>query len=447
MEEKVKALQEVPTPKNVTELKSFLGMLSYYSKFLPNLSTELAPLYKLLQQSVPWKWNTEQQKAFDRSKQLLTSSQLLVHFNPDLEIILACDASDYGIGAVLSHRMPNGCEKPIGFVSRTLTKAEKNYSQLEKEGLACIYGVKRFHSYLFGHKFVLQTDHQPLTTLFDESKVVPAQASSRIQRWALSLASYQYTVSFWSTTKHSNADAMSRLPLPNQPASTPVPSELVLLIDSFNEAPITSDQIAVWTQKDPVLSKVMQFIMLGWPESVESELKPYWNRRLELSVHAGCILWGLKVVVPPQGRRTVLAELHGAHPGMTRMKALARQWVWWPNIDQAMEDVVKQCGECQQDRPDPPAAPLHPWQWPTHPWTRLHIDFAGPIDGKMFLIIIDSHSKWIEVFAMNSATSAATVRYLRQLIAQFGIPETIVSDNGTQFVAAEFKEFCQLNGI
>ena len=151
-------------------------MLSYYSKFLPNLSTELAPLYKLLQQSVPWKWNAEQQKAFDRSKQLLTSSQLLVHFNPDLEIILACDASDYGIGAVLS---PNGCEKPIGFVSRTLTKAEKNYPQLEKEGLACIYGVKCFHSYLFGHKFVLQTDHQPLTTLFDESKVVPAKASSR----------------------------------------------------------------------------------------------------------------------------------------------------------------------------------------------------------------------------------------------------------------------------
>ena len=86
-------------------------------------------------------------------------------------------------------------------------------------------------------------------------------------------------------------------------------------------------------------------------------------------------------------------------------------------------------------------------QWPTRPWTKVHIDFAGPMDGKMFLIVIDSHSKWIEVFAMSSATSAATVRYLRQLIAQFGIPETIVSDNGTQFVAAEFKEFYQRNGI
>ena len=108
-------------------------MLSYYSKFLPNLSTELAPLNKLLKQSTAWHWNTEQQEAFDKSKKLLSSSQLLVHFNPEPEIILACDASDYGIGAVLSHCMPDGSEMPIGFVSRTLTKAEKNYSQLEKE--------------------------------------------------------------------------------------------------------------------------------------------------------------------------------------------------------------------------------------------------------------------------------------------------------------------------
>ena len=95
------------------------------------------------------------------------------------------------------------------------------------------------------------------------------------------------------------------------------------------------------------------------------------------------------------------------------MKALAQQLVWWPNLDQTIEDVVKHCEECQQDRSNPPSAPLHPWQWPTRLWTRLHVDFARPMDGKMFLIVIDSHSKWIEVFAMKSATSAATVCYLR----------------------------------
>ena len=173
--------------------------------------------------------------------------------------------------------MPDDLEKPIGFISRTLLKPEKQYSQIEKEGLACIYSVKRFHSYLFGHKFVLQTEYQPLTTLFNESKLAPVQASSRIQQWALSLASYEYTISFRSTSKHSNADTMSRLPLPNQPSSTPVPPELVLLIENLDQAPITANQIAAWTKRDPVLSKVMQYLMIRCPSAGDGELKPYWN--------------------------------------------------------------------------------------------------------------------------------------------------------------------------
>jgi len=197
--------------------------------------------------------------------------------------------------------MPDYSEKPIGFVSRMLTKAEQNYSQVEKEGLACLYGVKCFHSYLFGHKFVLQTDHQPLTTLFSETKTIPVQASSRIQRWAVLLASYEYTIVFRSTSKHANADAMSRLPLSEKPASTPVPAEVVLLIEKLDEAPITSVQIANWTKKDPILAQVLQYILLEWPSRVDDALRPYWNRWLELSTHAGCILWGVRVIVPPPG--------------------------------------------------------------------------------------------------------------------------------------------------
>ena len=126
----MKALQEVPVPRNVTELKSFLGMLPYYYKFLPNLSSEQAPLYMLLRQSVPWQWNTEQQEAFERSKKLLTSSKLLVYFDLKLEVILACDASEYGIGAVLSHHMPDGSEKPVGFASRILKRITHNWRKM-----------------------------------------------------------------------------------------------------------------------------------------------------------------------------------------------------------------------------------------------------------------------------------------------------------------------------
>ena len=187
--DKVKAIKEAPASNNVTELKSYLGLLTYYIKFLLHLATQLAPLYQLLWKEHPWMWEQQQKKSFQTSKKLLTSSQLLIHFNPDMELILACDASAYGIGAVLAHKMPEGTEKPVGYASHTLTKAEKNYSQLEKEGLSCIFGIKQFHSYLFGHAFILVTDHKPLLALLGESKAISPQASARIHRWALFLAS------------------------------------------------------------------------------------------------------------------------------------------------------------------------------------------------------------------------------------------------------------------
>ncbi len=400
--DKLQALQEAPSPRNVSELKSYLGLLTYYAKFLPNLATVLAPLYKLLKHSERWRWSTKQERAFKESKELLLSSQLLVHFDPNLEIRLACDASAYGIGAVLSHKMPDGSEKPVGFASRTLTDTEKNYSQMEREGLACVYGVKRFNSYLLGHHFTLQTDHEPLRTLFNENKPIPPQASSRIQRWAWTLASYEYTIACRKTEQHANADAMSRLPLPYTPRETPVPAELVLMVENLQDAPITATQIALWTRRDPLMARVGRCILEGWPERTDDELRPYWTRRLELSTHEGCILWGGRVVIPPPGREHLLIELHGGHPGASRMKSLARSLLWWPEMDQEIEEMVQHCTDCQQSRPMPPSAPLHPWSWPTRPWARLHIDFAGPMEGRMFLVVVDAHSKWLEGIPMKT---------------------------------------------
>ena len=301
--EKVKAIQDAPRPRNVTELKSYLGLLTYYSRFLPNLSNTLTPLYKLLKRTVQWRWTEQQEKAFTESKKLLLSSQLLVHFDPTLEIQLACDASAYGISAVLSHKMPNGSEKPVGFVSRTLSDAEKKYSQIEKEALACVFGVKWFHAYLFGHHFTLQTDHKPLMSLFNESKEIPTQASGRIRRWALTLSAYEYTIACRTTSQHANADAMNRLPLPETPKKTTVPAEFVLMVENLDNAPITAKEIARWTQRDPLMSTVVRYILDGWPDSPTDELRPYWTKRLELTTHAGCILWSGRIVVPPPGRK------------------------------------------------------------------------------------------------------------------------------------------------
>ncbi len=432
---------------SVQELKAYLGLLTYYGKFLPKLSSVLFPLYRLLRKDVAREWSEEEEKAFSRSKKMLTSSNLLTHYNPQLPLILACDASAYGIGAVLAHRMSDGSEKPIGYVSRTLTKAEKNYSQLEKEGLSCVVGIKKFHNYVFGRHFELVTDHKPLLGLLKENVSVSAQASPRVKRWSLFLSGYEYSLVFRNTSAHANADALSRLPLPVEPATTNTLPEIVLLADHLKDSPVTEADIRVWTRTDPELSQVLQFVMQGWPSHCSENLKAFVSKQMELSSLDGCVLWGSRVVIPKKGRDAVLQELHNGHPGMSRMKSLARMYVWWPGIDADIEKSVRLCTACQETASSPPPAPLNPWKWPSRPWSRIHLDFAGPFENQMILVLIDSHSKWIEAFKTASATSKAVISKFRFLFSQFGVPETIVSDNGTCFTSEEFAIFLKSNGI
>ena len=195
--EKVEAIAEARAPENVAELRSYLGMINYYHRFLRNLSSVLAPLHQLLQHGNKWQWGPSQQEAFEKSKMMLQSSHVLVHFDPGLPMRVSCDASPYGIGAVLSHIMPDGTERPVAFASRTLSPAEKNYAQIEREGLAMVFGVTHFHKYVYGvHKFVIETDHKPLLGVLKEDKAISNMSSARIQRWALTLSNYRYTLQF-----------------------------------------------------------------------------------------------------------------------------------------------------------------------------------------------------------------------------------------------------------
>ena len=168
------------------------------------------------------------------------------------------------MGAVLFHKTEDGQDQPIAFASRSLAPAEKKYSQLDKEALAIVFGVKRFHQYLFGRRFTILSDHKPLQHIFHQDKAIPPLASARIQRWALTLGAYDYQIMYKSGSEHGNADMLSRLPLPVSPTEVPVPGETIMLMDMLNSLPVTSHQIKIWTDHDPVSSKVRDSALKGW---------------------------------------------------------------------------------------------------------------------------------------------------------------------------------------
>ena len=294
-EEKVRAIKEAPPPTNVTKLRSFLGLVNYYGKFLPNLASVLAPLYILLQKKCSWQWGAPQETAFKEAKKLLTSNYLLVHFDPNKELLLACDASPYGLGAVLSHREVDGTEHPIAFASRSLSTAECKYAHLDKEGLAIILGVKKFHQYLIGRQFTISPDHKPLQHIFSESKPIPTLASARIQRWALTLSAYNFRIQYKPGNENSNADVLSRLPLPESPSSVPIPGETIFLMDTLQASPVDATQICNCTSKDPILAKARTLILQGLTYTPDKDLQPFQLRKEELSVHDGCGLLGSRV--------------------------------------------------------------------------------------------------------------------------------------------------------
>lgn len=178
--ERIKSIIEAPLPKNSQEVKAFLGLVNYYSKFVKNMSSKAGAMYALLKNNVKFHWGKEEEIAFNKIKESIVSSNVLVHYNTEWELVIASDASPIGVGAVLSHRLPDGSEKPIAFASRTLTLCEHKYAQIDKEALALVFAVKYFHQYVYGRQFILRTDRKPLVSIFGENKGVPSMVAHRL---------------------------------------------------------------------------------------------------------------------------------------------------------------------------------------------------------------------------------------------------------------------------
>ncbi|KAL7724906.1 hypothetical protein ACLKA6_020042 [Drosophila palustris] len=441
------AIKELKPPTNLQQLDAFMGKVNYYCNFIPNYSQLASPLNQLRRKNTPFKFGPDQQQAFTALKTHILNATELAHFNENLPLILATDASSFGIGVVLSHTQPDGKKRPIAFASKTLDVHQVRYSQIQKEALSIIFGVKKFHQYLYRRKFILITDHKPLVTIFNPSKHLPTMTSNRLQRWAITLMAYNFEIKYRSTAAHGNADALSRLPISSD-AKFDKEEACYNVVDI--SCPINIDIIKQQMESDKVLKRVYNFVSTGWPEQQhDPEILPYFNRRLALTINNNllCLHTDIsRVIMPHKLRKKILNLLHDGHWGIVRMKQLVRQHVWWPGIDEDIAQMAKGCSICKVVNPAPVKEFLS-WPKPTSAWERIHIDFAGPIIDSMWLICVDAYSQFPFITQMTSTTTANTIAALTSIFAIEGYPKTLVSDNGPQLTAKSFQEFCKQHGI
>lgn len=362
---------------------------------------------------------------------------------------MSTDASNEGIAGCLSHIMPDGSERPISFISRIFVPAENNYFVTDKEALAIYWSVRKLFQYLQNQKFTIRTDHKLLIGILGENKNIPTMASARFQRWAVFLAGFQYTLEYIKGNDNCTSDLLSRLPIKGKYVVS-VDSEPQSTYMAFIESeyfPLNHNTIKLQSNRDKVISKVYYYVTHGWPKSISDDLKPYKDRHTDLSVEQGCLMLGYRVVIPSKSRKQILDELHSTHLGIVKMKAVARSYVWWPKIDAHIENVVKSCKYCMQLRQNPKKSELIPWSRPSGVWQRIHIDFFGPYHNSYFLVVLDAFSKWLEVKEMRKITTDNTIVELREIFGRWGLPVTLVSDNGAQLTSHVFTTFLKSNGI
>ncbi|XP_031338139.1 uncharacterized protein K02A2.6-like [Photinus pyralis] len=327
----------------------------------------------------PWNWSDECDNSFEIIKRVLGSTKVLTHFNPPVtdNVIVRCH-------------------------------------QIDKEAVGIIFGIKKFHQYLFGQKVTIITDHRPLVSIFGTKKGIPQMAASRLQRWAIMLSAYDFNIEFVHSKNNAIADALTRLPEGQTPNDKPDLGQIFYVEEGFT--------------------------MFGWPQVIDSEeIKPYFTRRAEIHNDHGCLLWGYRIIIPKILQPQILKELHSSHFGINKCKSLARSYVWWPTVDLDIENVCKICEPCNSVRPLPQRTKLHVWEWPQNPWERVHIDFLGPFRDPKYLVIIDAHTKWLEVIQMNVTTAEKIIEALRPLFARFELPKVVVTDGGPPFTSLLMK--------
>ena len=463
---KIEAVQNLPAPTNVEKLRSFLGLAGYYRRFIPHFSSVAAPLTKLTEKSVQFKWDALQHESFSTLKRSLCEAPILAYPDFDRPFILQTDASNVGLGAVLAQVDHTGCERVIAYASCTLSKRERNYSAMEKEALAIVFAVKHFRFYLLGRSFCIVTDNSALRWLHS------MEPKGRIARWIMDLQEFEFTVKHRSGDCNSNADALSRLNHDTIPPE--VCSADISCPDVSCFVTVSPDANLVDAQhKDPELLKIIELKTQGFPKPPSfvckgnptlQSLFSCWD---QLYVNDGLLLRAVKahsklsrnVVVVPQSLVTlVIQNLHsspsGGHMGITRTLYRARERFFWPKMQETIQSFVTRCPTCNRNKSDSKQgkAPLQPINI-SEPFLFWAMDYMGPISetargNRHILVMMDHFTKWCEAFPTRDQRASTVASILvSRVFSRFGPPTFLHSDQGRNFDSNLMHEIYELMGI
>ena len=442
---RIEDFQNAAQPTNAQEVRSLLGMSNYSSKYIHDYATLTAPLRELTKKNARFSWEQEHQRAFDKLKQALVSAPVMGYFDTQKDTMLTVDASPVGVSAILAQSARDQSDyKVIAYASRSLSNVERRYSQTEKEALSIVWAVEHFHLFLYGQPFTLFTDHKPLEIIYGSPKSKP---SARIERWVLRLQPYTFTVKY-KPGKENAADYLSRHPSYSQTNKEKHTEQYINFV-TVNAVPkaMSLSEIARATNEDKTLQLLRAALRTDiWNSDL---LKQYKMIKEELTIGAqNVILRGSRIVIPQSLQQRIIDIAHESHQGLSKTKAMIREKVWFPKIDEAVKATLDSCLACQATGKQNPPEPVKLSEMPRAPWEKLHADFYGPLpSGDYLLVVIDRYSRFPEVEFVKSTKLSVLIPKFDRIFAVHGIPEVIKTDNGPPFNSDDFSRYLIALGI